>query len=54
MTPNQPSAAPSRRSVLKASAASMTSAAILSALGTNFAYAQAPNKIKVGQRLVIP
>jgi myo-inositol 2-dehydrogenase / D-chiro-inositol 1-dehydrogenase len=46
-TPSNP-AAPTRRGVLKASAAAASAAAVFSALGTNFAYAQAPNKIKVG------
>src|SRR4051812_10757321 len=38
----------SRRDVLRSSSAAATSAALFAALGTNFAYAQAPNKIKVG------
>jgi predicted dehydrogenase len=38
----------SRRDVLRGSTAAATSAALFAALGTNFAYAQAPNKIKVG------
>ncbi|HEY7116953.1 MAG TPA: Gfo/Idh/MocA family oxidoreductase [Tepidisphaeraceae bacterium] len=53
MPENQPSSTPtrsavSRRDVLKHSTAAATSAALFAALGTNFAYAQAPNKIKVG------
>jgi predicted dehydrogenase len=34
--------------VLRSSSAAATSAALFAALGTNFAYAQAPNRIKVG------
>jgi predicted dehydrogenase len=45
-TPRKPHV--SRRDVLKSSSAAATSAALFAALGTNFAYAQAPNKIKVG------
>ena len=37
-----------RRDVIKSSSAAATSAALFAALGTNFAYAQAPSKIKVG------
>jgi predicted dehydrogenase len=52
MSPSkQPAAAPAsltRRGMIKASATAASAAAMFSALGTNFAYAQAPNKIKVG------
>ena len=52
MSANQPSVSPktrvSRRDLIKSSSAAATSAALFAALGTNFAYAQAPNKIKVG------
>jgi predicted dehydrogenase len=52
MSANPPSVSPksrvSRRDLIKSSSAAATSAALFAALGTNFAYAQAPNKIKVG------
>jgi predicted dehydrogenase len=53
MSANQPSVSPktsrvSRRDVLRSSSAAATSAALFAALGTNFAYAQAPNRIKIG------
>jgi myo-inositol 2-dehydrogenase/D-chiro-inositol 1-dehydrogenase len=48
--PTPAAAAPSltRRGMIKASAAATSAAAMFAALGTNFAHAQAPNKIRVG------
>src|SRR5215217_1755125 len=47
-TPYAPKARVTRRDVLRTSTATASSAALVAALGTNFAYAQAPSKIKVG------